>query len=58
MKSTVRRKCATCGRKKYLRDMYVVHYQLIHKIAIHCKDCYDETNIFNLRLSPQGDKIK
>ena len=58
MKSTVRRKCATCGRKKYLRDMYVVYYELIHKSAIHCSDCYDITKMFFLILSPQGDKKK
>jgi len=56
MKSTVRRKCASCGRKKYLCDMYVVHYPLIARIAILCTDCYDETNMFCLKLSPQGDK--
>jgi len=55
MKSVARRICATFGKKRYLRDMYVVHYPLIHRLAIHCKDCYDETNMFNLKLSPQGD---
>ncbi|HUH41712.1 MAG TPA: hypothetical protein VLZ29_01190 [Sulfurimonas sp.] len=56
MTNKPRRICATCGKKKYLKDMYVVHYPLIHKIAIHCSICYDESNMFFLKLSPQGDK--
>lgn len=51
MKNIVRRICATCGKKKYLKDMYVVHYPLIHKIAIHCSDCYCGSNMFILKVS-------
>jgi hypothetical protein len=57
VKSLIRRKCATCGSKKYLRDMYVVHYPLIHKIAIHCDKCFNESKITAIvKMSPQGDK--
>lgn len=56
MKSNVRRLCSTCRKKRYLRNMYVVYYPLIYKVAIHCSSCYDEANMFFLKMSPQGDK--